>query len=148
MSDLLKMTEATALAFHAVVQIALRNRTTTASELAGSLSASSAHLAKVLQRLVHADVLRATRGPGGGYVLAKAPERITLEGIYLTFEGLPRVDGCLFESPVCQGKACIMGRTMEKARQELWEYLKKTSIKELAERETQGETDEHVLLPV
>ncbi len=136
MSDPLKMMEGTALALHAVVWIAIRNRPVTTAEIAESLSASAAHLSKVLQRLVRAGLLTATRGPRGGYALAREAEKITLEEIYMALEGAPRIDGCLFTAPVCGKSRCIMGQAVEKARRDLREYLRETSIKKLAEQET------------
>lgn len=139
MADPLKMTEATALALHAVVEIAARNRVTTTAQIAESLSASPAHLAKVLHSLVRAGWLTAMRGPSGGYRLAKKPEMITLGQLYQSLEGTPRIDGCLFSAPVCRQTGCIMGQAVQEARRDLWEYLEKTSIRDLAESETQGE---------
>ena len=140
MSDPLKISEATALALHAAVHIAGQDNAVTTAEIAESMSASPAHLAKVLQRLVRAKLLIANRGRNGGYRLAREADGITLGHVYEALEGAPRSDGCLFAAPVCRGSDCIMGEAVERARRELWEYLSKTSIKELAELETKGGT--------
>ncbi len=134
MSDPLKITEATALALHAVAGIASFGETTTTAQIATSLSASPAHLAKVLQRLVHAGLLTATRGPSGGYRLARRPEDIMLSDVYEVMEGSPRRDGCLFAAPVCGNAECIMGKSVKQARQVLWDYLRKTSVRDLVRK--------------
>ena len=134
MSDPLKITEATALAFHAVVWIASSGGTMTTAHVAKSLSASPAHLAKVLQKMVHAGLLTATRGPSGGYGLARRPETIMLSDIYESMESTPRSDGCLFAAPVCGNADCIMGQSVREARRVLWEYLQKTSVADLVQQ--------------
>ncbi len=46
----------------------------------------SRHLEQMLQKLVHANILRGVRGPKGGYLLAREKRRITLRDIYLVIE--------------------------------------------------------------
>ncbi len=46
------------------------------------------YLEQALQRLVHCGILRGVRGPRGGYLLARAPERIRLDEIVTAIRGL------------------------------------------------------------
>ena len=44
-------------------------------------------LEQIFQRLRKADLVRGKRGPGGGYVLTRAPERISLRDVVEAIEG-------------------------------------------------------------
>lgn len=57
------------------------------AELAAFFEVPKAYLAKQLQALSKAGILSATRGPAGGYRLARAPDTITLRDIVMAVEG-------------------------------------------------------------
>ena len=67
-------------------------------DIAVALKAPRNYLSKTLYRLVGAGVLRSTRGPHGGFQLAKPPTRLTLTEIVGPF--LP-----------AEGRTCVLGRT-------------------------------------
>jgi Rrf2 family iron-sulfur cluster assembly transcriptional regulator len=71
------------LAVAAVTDIALhaRGRPVPAKALATCLGLSSRHLEPVLQALVRHGILKGTRGPRGGYDLAREKGRITADDI-------------------------------------------------------------------
>lgn len=56
-------------------------------DLAGFFDVPKAYLAKQLQALSKAGILSATRGPSGGYRLARPTDEITLRDIVLAVEG-------------------------------------------------------------
>ena len=116
MSNLLKMSEATALALHTMVIIGKQDTPISASPMAEQLRASEAHIFKVLQQLVRAGMLRSKRGPHGGYVLARSADAITLMDVYEVFEGPMRKDGCLFGKEACSRLDCILGNLVEDVR--------------------------------
>ncbi|MCD6043239.1 MAG: hypothetical protein K0R40_2842 [Burkholderiales bacterium] len=66
-----------------------------AAEIAAKYEVSGHHLAKVLNRLARAGLLRASRGAGGGYRLAGNARRVTLMDVIALFEdiGTPRRRG-------------------------------------------------------
>jgi Rrf2 family protein len=68
------------LAIAAVTDVALHARTTpvAAKALAARHGLMPRHLETLLQDLVHADILKAFRGPRGGYELARERRRITV----------------------------------------------------------------------
>jgi len=45
------------------------------------------YLEQIFQRLRRADLVRGKRGPGGGYVLARPPEQVTLRDVVAAVEG-------------------------------------------------------------
>ena len=110
MSTVLRISEAASLAFHTMALLATEHeRPLTTHEIASAFDVSQAHLAKVLQRLAHAGLVRSARGPRGGFTLARPAEGITLLDVYETIEGPLTPSDCLLGSKICGGEACIFG---------------------------------------
>ncbi len=138
MASLLKMTDATALALHAMVYLAERSadgKLVTKVEIAASLSVSEGHLSKVLQRLVHEGLVRSIRGPNGGFALAKQAEEVTLRDVYETLEGGLRVDRCLYPEKTCNRARCILGGLVEETRKSASAYFSRTTLRDLVDGE-------------
>ena len=57
------------------------------AELAAFFEVPKAYLAKQLQALSKAGIVSGTRGPAGGYRLARTPDKITLRDIVTAVEG-------------------------------------------------------------
>jgi len=128
MASLLPMSEATALGLHAAALAAQSSGAVQMSAVAERLSASRAHLSKVLQALVRAGIMRSKRGPSGGYELARRADEIRLLDIFEALEGPIRSDGCIFERPVCDRARCILGDLVERMRGEVVDYLRETTL--------------------
>jgi Rrf2 family protein len=58
-------------------------------------------LSKLLRTLANSGIVKATRGPGGGFVLAKKPDDINLFEIFVMFEGMVLANECLLGCGVC-----------------------------------------------
>ena len=130
MANLLKLSEATALALHTMVIIAKQEAPISASPMAEELCASEAHIFKVLQQLVRAGLLRSKRGPHGGYMLTRSADEITLMDVYEVFEGPMRKDGCLFGKPVCGRLNCILGNLVEDVRRKVVNHFTSTTLQQ------------------
>ena len=128
MARFLEMSEATALGLHAMVLIARSQSLVSAESLAETLRASRAHLSKVLKTLSAAGFLTSRRGPTGGYELAQPAAEISLLRIYEALQGSIRLDGCLFDKPICDQVHCILGNLVERVRGEVFEYLASTTL--------------------
>lgn len=133
MANVLKMSEATTLGIHAMAYLADHRsdgepQMHSVHEIASHLNVSEAHLAKVLQRLSHVGHLRSTRGPKGGFTLAREPNRITLLDVYEALEGPFKINRCLFSEPICGRAECIMGGLIEKVGTEVRTYLEQTTL--------------------
>jgi Rrf2 family protein len=129
---MLRISEAASLALHTMVLLpAGGEKRLSTREIAGRLRASEAHLAKVLQRLSKAGLVRSVRGRGGGYALARRRERISLLQVYEAIEGkLPRTK-CLMGKPVCAGKMCVLGGLLETVDVWVRAYLSGTRLSQL-----------------
>jgi Rrf2 family protein len=98
--------------------------------LAVDLQASEAHLAKVLQRLAKAELVHSTRGPRGGFALARKAETVALLDICTAIDGPIGHDACLFGTPVCRGE-CLFGHHLAEATRGLIDYLATTTVADL-----------------
>jgi len=56
-------------------------------DIAGRHAISPQYLEQLLNRLIHAGLVRSVRGKNGGYALANPPDRITLMGLLEALEG-------------------------------------------------------------
>lgn len=112
------------LAIHSMAMIARNgDGLLTVSEIAHSVGASEAHLAKAMQRLVKAGLARSERGPKGGFGLAQPADAVTLLAIYEAVEG-PRVVGqCPLGRKSCSFDGCLFGGVLESMEDRVYEYL-------------------------
>jgi Rrf2 family protein len=96
MTGMLHISDAASLALHAMVLIAGKPDTLVSThEIAEQLGVSENHLAKVRQTLSRAGLVESTRGPHGGFRLAKSAAEITLLDVYEAVEGPIRPTSCL-----------------------------------------------------
>ena len=129
MSGLVRTSEAATLAIHAAAIMASSSGPpVTASAMAEGLSASEAHLAKVLQRLAKEGLVASTRGPGGGFRLTRPASGITLREVYEAIEGKLEVERCMFSSPVCEKKDCPLGKLFSRLTDDAMKTLGNTTL--------------------
>ena len=89
---------------------------------------------KIIQALVQGGFLRAVRGPDGGYVLSRNPDRITLLDVIRAVDWNDMFDRCVLRLPVCGTKQpCPLHETRLSAKQRLIEQLERKTLQELAE---------------
>lgn len=133
MSPLVNISEAASLALHSMALMAAqRDHRFTAQELAARLQASGHHLAKVMQRLAKGQLVESSRGPQGGFTLARPAHTIKLLEIYEAVEGPLADAGCLLGQPICDGKDCVLGEVVQRVHREVRGYLARTRLSELA----------------
>lgn len=129
MASILKISQATSLALHTMVFLAERpDAQVSTREIAATLRRSEYHLAKVLQRLTRAGLVRSVRGPKGGFRLLDGWEGITLLQIYEAMEGPLLPGNCISGEPVCTRVKCIMGGLTRMVNRQVMDYLNKTSL--------------------
>ena len=90
----------------------------TLAEIAERQDISLSYLEQLFAKLRRGSVVRSVRGPGGGYLLARAAEAIRISDIILAVDEPIRATRCQPGSPMsCQG---VKGRCMT---HDLWEEL-------------------------
>ena len=134
MSTLLRISEATSLALHSVVFMAGNpDRSLPTAEIARALNSSESHLSKVLQRLAHLGLVRSSRGPGGGFMLSRPADQITLLEVYEAVEGPLTPNDCLLDAPVCRGTHCVLGGLLATVNHQVAAYLAGTRVADLSQ---------------
>jgi len=127
-----RVSEATNLGLHAMAVVAAGPAATFRTrEIASRLDASAAHLAKVMGALEHAGLVAGTRGPAGGYRLARPASRITLKEIYEAIEGPLQVRACLFGEPVCDAGGCALSDYFARLNRDVARTLARTRLTDL-----------------
>lgn len=135
MSPFPQFSEAVSLALHSMVLLARSPSPLTVREVAERTKASFHHLAKVFQRLRKACLVASTRGPRGGFVLARPPEQITLLEVYEAIEGPIPERLCLLGEKSCPFKQCIFGGLLGEFSFRFREYLASHTLAAVCQKE-------------
>lgn len=133
MPEIIQVSEAVSLALHGLGLLVSRKGRISIREMAAEMGVSEAHLAKVFQRLSKGGLVRSMRGPGGGFVLAKAPSDVTLYEVYSLIEGEPEVGICLLDCGKCPFRKCLFEGLLVKMKQEFVNFLRKKRLSDLEE---------------
>jgi len=132
LSNVLKISDAASLGLHAMGLLATRPDTGfSTKQIARDLQVSEAHLSKVLQRLTKVGLAASTRGPRGGFALARSAESITLLDVYEAIEGPLVATRCLLGKRVCNGRQCILGDLLTTVDGQVRDYLATTRLADL-----------------
>lgn len=103
-----------------------------ADEIARATGTPRNYMAKVLNALAKAGVVSSARGPMGGFVLAAAPETITLAQVIEIFDQPHRHTRCLLgNGPCCASDPCTAHRTWDAVMHRRREPLVATTISDL-----------------
>jgi len=98
-------------------------------EVATARSLPRPLVAKVLSTLSTAGIVNGTRGPGGGYWLARTPSKITLAEITVCFEREQEAILCPFGPDWCgNGDPCPLHDELVAFGQDWDAYLRKTTL--------------------
>ncbi|MDV2504314.1 MAG: Rrf2 family transcriptional regulator [bacterium] len=92
------------------------------------------YLSKILGSMTKAGILHASRGPGGGYRLARAADQISLINIVEQFEGLKARPDCLLggNRRCSDNDSCTAHESFKEVRQVYIDFLETTTIADIA----------------
>ncbi len=86
--------------------------------LSARQSIPKSFLNKILSRCARAKIIRATRGPSGGVVLARSAERISILEIIEACEGPMSRSRCTFsQKRLCKGRKCSVYCPLRRAEE-------------------------------
>ncbi len=122
----------------AVVDIAAtaRERPVALGEVAERQGISLSYLEQLFAKLRRADLVRSVRGPGGGYLLARAAEDIAIAEVVLAVDEPLRATRCTPGQPFgCSGKPqrCLTHDLWEGLGQQIRSYLASVSVADVVQ---------------
>jgi Rrf2 family protein len=136
----MKMSGGVEWALHCCVVLTAAEAPVPAARLAELHDVSASYLAKQLQSLSRADLVRSVQGHAGGYVLTRAADRITVLDVVEAVDGARpaflcteiRQRGPLATPPEECAEPCAISRTMRAADRAWRTALREVSIADLA----------------
>lgn len=103
------------------------------SEIARDEHIPKYYLEKVIRDLMRGGLVRARRGPGGGYQLARPPETISFRDVIEAVEGPITLNLCVEGGSQCSLQpTCRMFRVWEEGQRALLEIFSQTTLEEIA----------------
>jgi Rrf2 family protein len=124
-------------AIRAAIYLALHARRDTKigiKKISSELAIPSPFLAKILQVLAKQKLLASTKGPNGGFSLARDPDKISLYEIVTIIDGEDIFNTCLISMRTCHEEniPCPVHERYEPIRKEVIRLFKEQTIGELA----------------
>ena len=107
-------------------------------KISKDLNISSPFLGKILQNLVKEKLLVSTKGPNGGFSLARPPEQISLWDIVVKVDGVEYFTNCLIGLRPCithdsTKPLCPVHIKFEELRRKTADFYQGTSLKLISE---------------
>ncbi len=132
MEKILNVSDKTNAVLHALALVAVSQGNITAQAAAKRLGVSPTYLAKALQPLAKAGILASTRGPTGGFVLAREAATLSCLEVMELLDGKLADRHCLFETAVCATGTCQLGALCREVAGQVISVFRNTSIADLA----------------
>jgi Rrf2 family iron-sulfur cluster assembly transcriptional regulator len=105
----------------------------TVDDIAGRLDVPRNYLSKILHVLGRAGILSSTRGPGGGFQLARPPSEVLLFEVVEHFDQLEDKPSCLLGRPECSDRnPCSAHERWRCVSKAVIEFFHCTSIADLS----------------
>lgn len=120
-------------AVRALVLMARNNRpTVSVAQMQGEVGVNRPFLRKILQKLHKAGILQASKGKGGGFNPARAPENIRLSDLITALQGPLKLNDCFFRKKLCQNHpTCLLRRRVGEVELRLAAEMERITIKDL-----------------
>jgi len=121
-------------ALRAVLHIAIHGASEPCKllSIAEALDVPKNYLSKTLHQLARAGVLRSERGPTGGFVLSKAPERMTLAEVVAPFDSARLARRCLLGKGPCSDEtACAAHERWKAVGESMRRFFASTYVSDL-----------------
>jgi len=106
----------------------------TIQQIAGGASSPAGYLAKVMHSLVQAGVVQSQRGPGGGFVLAREPDRITMYDVVCAVDPIDRIVKCPLNRPDHESQICLLHQRLDEAARLVEESFRGTTLADVVQQ--------------
>src|SRR5262245_24258528 len=103
----------------------------TVEQIARATKVPPAYLAKVIQGLAHAGVVRSQRGIGGGISLVKAPADLTILEVVQAVDPLKRIRSCPLGLAAHGVRLCPLHKRLDDALASVEEAFARTTLAEV-----------------
>lgn len=133
----MKLNTKTRYGTRAMLELALKEEPgpLSAKEIAEGQDVSVKYLESLLAALRKAGLVRSIRGAGGGYMLARSPEEITVREIFEVFEGTQGLVPCTDDPDLCErSKICPTHEVWAEMFASCMDVLESWTIEDLAQR--------------
>jgi Rrf2 family protein len=102
---------------------------TMVDEIARKMYSPKSFLAKILQKLARADIVKSYRGVKGGFALAKRPRDISLLDVIEAVQGPVVMNICALDKKMCRfSNTCAIHPVWVDVRQQVEKLLKKRTF--------------------
>ena len=136
----MKLSTRTRYGVRSILDLALHHEgeLTSLREIAARQQLPYKYLEQVLATLRNAGFVRSTRGPQGGYALARPPNQITLREIFDVLEGTETFVQCTTDPQLCERyHTCVTQEVWADMYDACMEVLESTTLEDLARRARQ-----------
>ena len=103
----------------------------TTAQIADATRTPAGYLAKVMQSLCRAGVVRSRRGQGGGFTLNIAPTALSVLKVINAVDPMQRITQCPLGSPRHSAGLCPLHRRLDEAMESVEKSFCKTTIDQL-----------------
>ena len=100
-------------------------------EIAHQMMVPEDFLAKILKTLVDQALVRSTRGPHGGYALARPSCDISFLDVIEAVEGPVAINVCLDDDPCKKASACTMVGVWRRGQERMLDVYREAKLSEL-----------------
>lgn len=108
------------------------DRPVTIKEISEKQDVSVAYLEQILGRLRRSGIIRSVRGPGGGYLLNKGPDQISIASILSELEGPMAITSCLDPDEGCvRVDRCVTHLLWKALGEQMEGFLRTITLKNL-----------------
>ncbi len=102
-------------------------------EIARQMMVPEDFLAKILKTLVDQGLVRSTRGPHGGYALARPASEVSFLDVIEAVEGPVAINVCLDgEDPCSKASACTMVSVWRQGQEKMLDVYRQSKLADLA----------------
>jgi len=133
----MKLSTKSTYGLRAILNVAMEDGGSAVSiaDIAKKEDISVDYLEQILNKLRRNGLIESVRGPGGGYVLAREPEKITIADIVRTLEGNIYPVHCTKDgmdvSSCKKGKSCVSKIVWHKLASAISECLESVTLQDL-----------------
>ena len=120
----------------AMLDLALHQgqRPVTLQDIAMNQEISLSYLEQLFARLRQGGLVRGTRGPGGGYRLAKDASAVSIAGIITAVDEKADLTRCGGKSDCQQGEECLTHELWAELSEKIYQFLDDISLADLIQR--------------